>query len=322
MALTIIAPLSLLPEDISSIRFVGFLGAICMVYIAFTVVLGDGLRALENGGLCSLSPVASEPELSTLTSGWVTLLQNAPIFLMTMNASVAYVPVRFQHQTCWGHLLSSMAERSRLSSALIVPRKESSILVWTIIAVAGGLYLVVSWTAFAAYCETVPENIVDTWPLAWIPGSLARLFLMVDLVAGAAGIYIPLGRAALLQLLLGPCESLLGRVTIPVMRAISTLCLVAGGAIGSVLLGGAVALPLVITSALCVTAHVFFSARPLCPCPPGGLEEQQPYSMQKAHGDRVCGCGDRWWAGCPGPRGPVGNVWMTRNASLAGPGTA
>ena len=42
------------------------------------------------------------------------------------------------------------------------------------------------------------------------------------------------------------------------MKAISTLCLVAADAIGSVLLDGAVALPLAITSALCVTAEVLF----------------------------------------------------------------
>lgn len=71
VALVIIVPLSLLPEEGSSMRFAGFLGAICMVYIAFTVILGDGLRALQKGGLCSLSPAASEPELPALTPGWV-----------------------------------------------------------------------------------------------------------------------------------------------------------------------------------------------------------------------------------------------------------
>ena len=259
VALGVILPLSLLPAG-SSMRFAGVLGTICMVWIATTIVLGDGGGALRRGGLCSLAAPAGvggdgddpiEPE--ALAAGLVVLLQNAPIFLFSMNTSVTYVPVRYQHQTCLGHLVSALAESPPLSTTFD-PSRESRMVIARSVIVAMCFYWVCCGVTYAAYCGGVPENVVDVWPAAWIPGSLARVFLVVELVVAAAGIYVPIGRAALWHLVYGPHHDPdEDRRT----RVLWTLVLVGGGALGSFLLGGALALPLAVTSALCVTAQVF-----------------------------------------------------------------
>ena len=251
VALVVIFPLSLLPEA-GAMRFAGFLGTICMIYIAGAVVLGDGIGALKGGGMCSLSDSAAAVDDDGDGGGmgsYTTLLKNAPIFLFSMNASVTYVPVRYQHRTCLGELLVG----GTLSTSGIVKR-ESTTVIWTSILVAGFFYAVCSGVAYMAYCDQVPENVVDVWPLTWIPGSLARFFLAIELTMAAAGIYVPLGRAAFWHLLFGPFEKVAAKGA---TRTIVTLAFVAVSAFGSILLGGALALPLSITSALCVTAQMF-----------------------------------------------------------------
>lgn len=74
--------------------------------------------------------------------------------------------------------------------------------------------------------------------MLWTLGLLAgfqvywhAIFLSVELTVAAAGIYIPLG--------------------------LVTAALIGTNAVGSIALGGALALPLAVTSALCVTAQLF-----------------------------------------------------------------
>ena len=78
-----------------------------MIYIAVAVLVGDGFGALRQGGMCSLEDSATGetegPE--AFSPSWIALLKNAPIFFFAMNGSTAYVPVRYQHRTCLGHLL-------------------------------------------------------------------------------------------------------------------------------------------------------------------------------------------------------------------------
>eukprot|EP00536_Pseudo-nitzschia_multiseries_P011411 jgi/Psemu1/289666/fgenesh1_pg.386_\ len=260
VALCILFPLSLLPEE-GAMRFAGVLGTICMMYIASAVLLGDGIGALRNGGLCSLSTAADTESESpvAVSSSWVVLLKNAPIFLFSMNASVTYVPVRYHHQTCLGALLSSVSTSeadppTTSPSTNTVLNRQSRTVIATSIVAAGLVYGICSGVAYVAYCEEVPENVVDVWPVAWIPGSLARLFLAIELIVAAAGIYIPLGRASLWHLMYGPYERVAASGT---SRVLLTLGIIAAGAAGSILAGGALALPLAVTSALCVTAQMF-----------------------------------------------------------------
>ena len=133
-------------------------------------------------------------------------------------------------------------------------KRESTTMILSAIIAAGFFYLVCSGVAYVAYCDGVPENVVDVWPLSWIPGSLARFFLAIELTMAAAGIYFPLGRAALWHLLYGPYETVAAK---GVARTAMTFLLISFGAVGSAMLGGALALPLAITSALCVTAQMF-----------------------------------------------------------------
>jgi len=259
VALLILFPLSLLPEE-GAMRFAGVLGTICMLYIASAVSLGDGIGALK-GGLCSLTTVPDTESESPMafSSSWVVLLKNAPIFLFSMNASVTYVPVRYHYQTCLGALLSSTSNSeagppATSPSTNTVLNRQSRTVIGTSIVAAGFVYGICSGVAYVAYCGGVPENVVDVWPVAWIPGSLARLFLSIELIVAAAGIYVPLGRASLWHLIYGPYERVAAR---GVARILSTLGMVAAGAAGSILVGGALALPLAVTSALCVTAQMF-----------------------------------------------------------------
>ena len=171
-------PLSLLPEK-SAMRFAGAVGTFCMIFIVATVVLGDGVSALRKGA-CSLAsgavPAAYSPSISAM-------LRSAPIFLFSMNASVIYVPVRKEHQ----------AGGAR--------RTESYIVIGCSLFASALFYLLCAVTAYYAYCSEIPENVVDVWPLSWIPGIFARAALSLELLVAGAGIYIPLGRASLWHLI-------------------------------------------------------------------------------------------------------------------------
>jgi hypothetical protein len=275
IALLIMFPLSLLPKE-SSMRFAGFLGTICMIYIVLAVLLGDGFDAIRQGGgtLCSLDAASvgngdtsNNNEAMAFSSSFTTLLKNAPIFLFAMNASVTYVPVRYQHQTCLGQLISSSLSTpssstpkptptptTALSSTTSIIKKESTTMIITAVSSAGFFYLVCSGVAYFAYCGDVPENVVDVWSFSWIPGLFARVFLAIELIMAAAGIYVPLGRAALWHLCYGPYATVAAKGC---TRTIITFILIGIGAIGSIAIGGALALPLAITSALCGTAQMF-----------------------------------------------------------------
>eukprot|EP00531_Pseudo-nitzschia_arenysensis_P021033 CAMPEP_0116119460 /NCGR_PEP_ID=MMETSP0329-20121206/2650_1 /TAXON_ID=697910 /ORGANISM="Pseudo-nitzschia arenysensis, Strain B593" /LENGTH=131 /DNA_ID=CAMNT_0003613157 /DNA_START=632 /DNA_END=1028 /DNA_ORIENTATION=+ len=105
--------------------------------------------------------------------------------------SGGYVPVRYQQMTCLGRLLSSVTMWSGHTSAVAeIPHEESSVLVWTSIVMAGEVYLVATCVAYAAHCDSLPENVLDIWPITWIPGLLARLFLIVELMVISVGILL------------------------------------------------------------------------------------------------------------------------------------
>ena len=99
------------------------------------------------------------------------------------NASVIYVPVRKEHQ----------AGGAR--------RTESYIVIGCSLFASALFYLLCAVTAYYAYCSEIPENVVDVWPLSWIPGIFARAALSLELLVAGAGIYIPLGRASLWHLI-------------------------------------------------------------------------------------------------------------------------
>ena len=82
------------------------------------------------------------------------LLQNLPIFLFSMNASVIYVPVRS------GTVPVSVAPGGRHRSRSV--------------AASAMLYLSCSAAAYYAYCGGVPENVVDAWPHLLGSGSLRQ----------------------------------------------------------------------------------------------------------------------------------------------------
>lgn len=96
--------------------------------------------------------------------------------------------------------------------------------------------------------------IVFCFYLRWLPGLLARVFLSVELAVAAARIYVPLGCAAFWHLMYGPYLSIAPG---GFLRAFATLGVITIGAISSIALGGALALPLAVTSALCVTVQMF-----------------------------------------------------------------
>ena len=147
-----------------------------------------------------------------------------------------YVPVRKEHKA------------SGAGSA------ASSILIGSSLLSAGLFYLLCSATAYYAYCSEIPENVVDVWPNSWTPGVFAKVALSLELLVAGAGIYIPLGTASFWHLIRGP------EVITPasfLTRALVSFALVLFGVIGSILLSGALTLPLAVTSALCVTAQMF-----------------------------------------------------------------
>mmetsp|Transcript_882 Transcript_882/g.1641 ORF Transcript_882/g.1641 Transcript_882/m.1641 type:complete len:477 (+) Transcript_882:254-1684(+) len=248
-------PLSLLPEA-GGMRFAGVLGTACMMYIVLAVVLGDGTSAMA-GGVCSLEAASNAHDESApnvpipFSPSLTVMLKNAPIFLFAMNASVTYVPVRYEQKNL---LLGHYHQYESLELKQTKAEQASWRLIWAAILAAGLFYLSCSGVAYAAYCNAVPENVVDAWPLAWMPGLLARAFLAIELTVAAAGIYIPLGRAAFWHLRYGPDETVAAS---GLTRLVVTLGVVATGAIGSMALGGALTLPLAVTSALCVTAQMF-----------------------------------------------------------------
>jgi len=274
VALFVMFPLSLIPEE-SSLRFAGLIGTICMVYIVLAVLLGDGIDAIRkgSGSFCSLAKIDTTAENTDIVepmafaSSFVTLLQNAPIFLFSMNACVTYVPIRYQHVTCLGQLLYSTSNWSTIrtnshsnyqnmdhNGIVKLIRHELMKMILTGITGAAIFYLACSGVAYFAYCGNVPENVVDAWSMTWVPGLFARAFLAMELVMAGAGIYIPLGRAALWHLLYGPYETVAAQ---GVTRTIITFLFICVGAVGSIAVGGALALPLAITSALCVTTQMF-----------------------------------------------------------------
>ncbi len=236
-------PMSLLPEA-GAMRFAGALGTACMLYIALAVVLGDGVRAIQRGGACSLAGSAVAP--TAFSPSLATLLRNAPIFLFAMNASVVFVPIRHQQR-------KSIREECLLSSQS-AKKRESRKLIANALLASAGFYLGCAGVAYAGYCSRVPENVVDAWDPRWVPGIFARAFLALELLAAGAGIYVPLGRAALWHLARGPGERAAAKGP---ARALATGAIVAAGCAGSVALGGRLALPLAATSALCVTAQMF-----------------------------------------------------------------
>ena len=191
VALGVLFPCALTPEA-GAMRFAGLLGTICMVYIVFAVLLGDGLDAVIQGGgaFCSLDAATSntdeaKDEPMAFASSWITILKNAPIFLFAMNASVTYVPVQYQHQTCIGQVLASFLPTVTPATTIAqtsILHRESYRIITTAVPAAGLFYLVCSGVAYFAYCGNVPENVVDVWPLTWIPGVLARGFLIIELV--------------------------------------------------------------------------------------------------------------------------------------------
>jgi amino acid permease len=233
-------PLSLLPEK-SAMRFAGAVGTFCMIFIVATVVLGDGISAVRRGGACSLA--ASDhnvPAKHAFSHSISAMLKSAPIFLFSMNASVIYVPVRKEHQA--GSLSGGRSTA------------ESYIVIGCSLFASAFFYLLCAVTAYYAYCSEIPENVVDVWPLSWIPGILARAALSLELLVAGAGIYIPLGRASLWHLIRGPEASSPASTT---TRAFASFAIVLLGVFGSILLSGALTLPLAMTSALCVTAQMF-----------------------------------------------------------------
>ena len=259
-------PFSLLPEQ-GAMRFAGALGTACMVYIVAAVVFRDGISAIRNG-VCSLSVEDGDGSSSDSTnvpmsfsSSFTTMLKNMPIFLFSMNASVTYVPVRYHHRKSLFLSLLLRNDGENSSSYDVDPQehrksveRESSRLIGSSISIAGFFYLACSGVAYLAYCNGVPENVIDAWPLSWLPGLLARIFLSIELTVAAAGIYVPLGRAAFWHLRYGPYQTI---APAGLTRILTTLAIIGVGAIGSIALGGALALPLAVTSALCVTAQMF-----------------------------------------------------------------
>ena len=232
-ALLAMLPLSLLPER-GVMRFAGAAGCLCMVYIVATIILGDATRAALGQGPCSLSGGSLNPVAFGRSA--TRLLQNLPIFLFSMNASVIYVPVRSGH----GPSLRG-APGGRHLIALSV-------------AASAMLYLSCSAAAYYAYCGGVPENVVDAWPISWVPGLFARVLLCLELLVAGAGIYVPLARASLWHLIFGPRAK---AAAAGWARLAASLGILALGAAASVLLSGALALPLAVTASLCVTAQLF-----------------------------------------------------------------
>ncbi|QDZ25988.1 hypothetical protein HOP50_20g85390 [Chloropicon primus] len=223
--------LSLLPEE-SGMRFAGALGTFCVMVIVGTVVLGDGVSALHQGP-CSLASSPAVPRAFNLTAS--TMLKSFPIFLFSMNASVIYVPVRKEHRAGGAG-----------------PR-QSRTLIGCSLVLSGLLYLACSATSYYAYCSEIPENVVDVWPIEWIPGAIARSALSMELLVAGGGIYVPLARASLQHLIRGPQAN---APASPLARACMSFAFVSLGAAGSLLLRGALTLPLAVTSALCVTAQM------------------------------------------------------------------
>lgn len=254
-SLGIIFPLSIISEDSAKMKFGGIIGTVCMMYIASVIVFENGLGLYsQDGDVCSLSPESSHHAIK----GWVSLLQNAPIFLFVTNMSGAYVPVRYQQMTCLGRLLSSVTMWSGHTSEIAeIPNQESSVLVWTSLIMAGEVYLVATCVAYAAHCDSLPENVLEIWPITWIPGLLARLFLIVELVVISVGFLLPMSRASLWRILLCGRTYNESPTSYTLKTFVATVFLVIAGAFGSLLFDGALVLPLAITSAVCGTAQMF-----------------------------------------------------------------
>lgn len=119
---------------------------------------------------------------------------------------------------------------------------------------SGVLYFACAGAAYLAYCGAIPENLVDVYSITYLPGLLARAFLSVELGVAAAGIYVPLARSCLGDLIPRSWGRCWGSAS---ARVLATGLLVSTGTAGSIVLGGALALPLATTSALCVTAQMF-----------------------------------------------------------------
>mmetsp|Transcript_13410 Transcript_13410/g.28338 ORF Transcript_13410/g.28338 Transcript_13410/m.28338 type:complete len:495 (+) Transcript_13410:61-1545(+) len=251
-AAALMGTMALLPEA-GAMRFAGALGTACMLYIVLAVVFGDGVRAIERGGICSLAAASADDGAMAFSPSLPTMLRNAPIFLFAMNASVTFVPIRHQQRK---GLADCMLPPSSATAAMKEKKKgeESRKVIALALLASAGFYLACAGVAYWAYCAQVPENVVDAWPLTWVPGVMARGFLALELLAAGAGIYVPLGRASAWHLVRGVGERVAAG---GVARAAVTAAIVAAGCGGSLALGGALALPLAVTSALCVSAQMF-----------------------------------------------------------------
>ena len=55
------------------------------------------------------------------------------------------------------------------------------------IPLAAFFYILTAEVSYYAYCQKIPDNVVDVWSKKWLPGILARLLLSVELIVAAAG---------------------------------------------------------------------------------------------------------------------------------------
>lgn len=117
-------------------------------------------------------------------------------------------------------------------------------------------YVICSASGYITFCGGTPDNVLDAFPTSHWPSLLARAALIVQLICASAGVYLPLARAALWHLMhglgaeapesIGLCAVV--KLTMPILAAASMV---------AIALGGVLALPLSLTSAICTTGIMF-----------------------------------------------------------------
>jgi len=243
MTVLIVLPLSLLPD--TSMRWAGALGTACMIFVTSVVIGSAPWRAppvfiSPCGSSYEVHPGAIELEPVAWVSSLTGLLVSVPMLLFAINAATAFVSVRSQ--------LTEKVE------AMQPPRRDVVRMIWGGQLLAVLNYVACSSAGYLTFCGDTPANVLNAYPTSNVSSVAARLALALQLALGSAGVYVPLARLSLWHLFHGlevdtpPTGILRSAMTVLLLACVSKVAVAAGGAM---------VLPLGLTSSICTTAIMF-----------------------------------------------------------------
>mmetsp|Transcript_91538 Transcript_91538/g.296123 ORF Transcript_91538/g.296123 Transcript_91538/m.296123 type:complete len:452 (+) Transcript_91538:47-1402(+) len=239
--LCIVLPLSFLSDK--WLRLTGVVGSACMLFTTLVIIGSAPWRAPPAlFDACAGSSALGRPGLAPVA--WVSslpaLLDAVPMLTFCLNAATAFVTIRAQ--------LQPPGQTGQ------PPRGLVASMIWGGQLLALVDYALASAAGYLTFCGAVPDNVLDAYPTSHLLALAARLALAVQLCLACAGVYVPLARASLWRLLRGiyvegePFGASCGTAT-----ALLLVVMLAA----AVALGGLLALPLGLISAVCTTAIMF-----------------------------------------------------------------